>query len=469
MAYALRNFRRNLVAGLRLACFLRVDRLAFRIDLAQVLLLFALSAAIDVVGDYLRAAPPRQFAIDGLGSELYSGGVLLLAAALIALANRQRQLVLSIPLLVLAALPIVQIVHYVPSWFAFAGDWALPMLLFERVIVTWIVLVLVRCVAIAFSPPPSYLWLRAIVAGLVLATPIWLGTALFPNQPWWRGAGDEPEVSSDFNAGSEAVLAAQSYLLDNALDDLSDERHGETDLYFVGFAPYGRQDAFRSEVDAAQHVMDTRWGTNGHSITLVNNPKTLITAPFATITNLRETLNEIGSIIDDEQDVVMLYLTSSSARNDQLAAEQPPLGLVELGPAGLKQLLDDAGIKWRIIVVAACYSGGFVEPLADEFTLVITDTAPGQPGLTCDGRSPPTLFGDAFFQQGLAKGQSFETAFEIAKSRVAEREKAAGYSPASQPQWSMGEEMKEKLKSVRKRGATGSLVGAARPRFASLR
>ena len=59
MGYALGNLSRNLIAGLRLALFMSVDRLRFRFDVAQVLLLFLLSAIIDVAGDYLRAAPPR--------------------------------------------------------------------------------------------------------------------------------------------------------------------------------------------------------------------------------------------------------------------------------------------------------------------------------------------------------------------------------------------------------------------------
>ena len=71
MGYALASLSHNLIAGLRLALFMRVDRLRFRFDVAQVLLLFAVSALIDFVGDYLRAVPPRQFAIEGAGSELY--------------------------------------------------------------------------------------------------------------------------------------------------------------------------------------------------------------------------------------------------------------------------------------------------------------------------------------------------------------------------------------------------------------
>lgn len=458
MGYALRNLVRNLVAGLRLMAFLRVDRLAFRFDIVQLLLLFLLSAAIDIAGDWLRAAPPREFAIEGAGPEFYSGALLLLCSAVIAVLVRQRHVALALPVLALSSLPAIQIVHYVPSWLNLGSDYADVVKVYEYAIVTWIVLVLVRCVAVALSPPPSFLWLRAICGGLLLAAPIWLGDSIVPNQPWWLGATDEVTTTGEFHAASEAVLAAQSYLLDNVLDKLSDERAGDTDLYFVGFAPYGRRDDYRNDVEAAQHVMDTRWGSDGRSVVLVNNPKTLITIPFATVTNLRETLNEIGDIIDPDDDVVMIYLTSTSARNNQLAAEQPPLGLVELGPAGLKQLLDDAGIKWRIIVVAACYSGGFVEPLSDDYTLVITDSKADRPGFECEARTPTTFFGDAFFQQGLGKGNSFETSFELAKARVAEREREAGYSPSSEPQWSLGPEMAEKLKSLRKRGATGATV-----------
>ena len=124
----------------------------------------------------------------------------------------------------------------------------------------------------------------------------------------------------------------------------------------------------------------------------------------------------------------MLYLASRGTAEHRLAAEQPPLSLVELAPAGLKQLLDDAGIKWRIIVVSACYSGGFVAPLADDYTLIVTDAQADRVAFGCGDRSPPTFFGDAFFQ-ALSKGDSFATAFDVAQARVAERERDAGYAP----------------------------------------
>ena len=460
--HSLANLLRNLRAGLRLAAFLRVERLAFRIDLPQLLLLFGVSALIDIVGDALRIDEPRMFSLFGAGSELYAAALLLFTSAIISLINRQRDLALAIPVLVLASLPVVQVLHYTliivatdPAGLAIAS-------MFENIVILWIVMVLIRCVAVAFAPPPMYPWLRAIGAGLLLASPIWFANMLFPNAPWWQ-EGTAPVTEGGLNAGSEAVLATQSFVLNHVLDGLQEERPGRTDLYFVGFAPYGREDVFRKDVDAAQRVMDARWGTTGRSVLLINNPQTLISAPFATMTNLRESLNEIGSIIDREDDVVMVYLASHGSSDHRLAAWQPPLSLVELTPVGLKQLLDDAGIKWRIIVVSSCYSGGFIAPLKNEHTLIITASQADRVSFGCDDRSDATFFGEALFQAGLARDDTFEAAFATAQSRVDAREKGQGYTPPSNPQIDMGSEMAGKLKYLGRRGGgAGATVRASR-------
>lgn len=460
--YALSNLLRNLRAGLRLATFLRIDRLAFRIDLPQVLLLFGVSALIDIVGDALRIDEPRMFSLLGAGSEFYAAALLLFTSAIIALINRQRDLALAIPVLALASLPAVQILHYALVIMADDPAGLAIATLLESFVILWIVMVLIRCVAVAFAPPPAFPWLRAIGAGLLLASPIWFANVLFPNAPWWQEVSG-PVNEGGMNAGSEAVLATQAFVLNHALDSLQEERPGRTDLYFVGFAPWGREDVFRKDVDAAQRVMDSRWGTSGRSLLLINNPQTLITAPFATVTNLRESLNEIGSIIDTEDDVVMVYLASHGSPDHRLAASQPPLSLVELTPVGLKQLLDDAGIKWRIIVVSACYSGGYIAPLRDDYTLVITASQADRVSFGCGDRSDATFFGEAFFQQGMARDDTFTAAFATAQARVDAREKGEGYAPPSNPQIDMGREMAGKLKALGRRGGgAGATVRAPR-------
>ncbi|MEO8345546.1 MAG: C13 family peptidase [Betaproteobacteria bacterium] len=458
MRLALASLARNLIAGLRLSLFMPVTRLDFRIDLGQLLLLFLLSAAIDVVGDWTRTGPMREFSLFGAGTELYSGGLLLLASAVLALAFRQRTLAMAIPVIVLASIPVAQALNFVLPHFtgrSFPIEFGVAM--GGRLLVLWMVAILIRCVAVAFAPPTSSVWLRALCGGLLLATPIWFSNSLSPNEPWWRdvAATVAPEGMS---AGSEAVLAAQSVLLDQALSNLVDARPGVSDLYFVGFAPYSREDVFRKDVEAAQHVMDDRWGTAGRSVLLINNPQTLLTAPFATITNLRETLNEIGATIEPDDDVVMVYLASHGGRDFHLSADQPPLSLVELTPPGLRQLLDDAAIKWRIVVVSACYSGGFIEPLQDDNTLIITASRADRTSFGCGQDSEATFFGEAFFQKGMNGADSLAAAFEVTKTRVAQRERDGGFAPPSEPQWWIGPAMADKLKGMRKGRPTSGIM-----------
>ena len=371
MRYFLASFARNLFAGLKTTLFLPVSRLAFRVDAAQLFALFIFSALLDVARDWMRTGADRVFSLLGAGTEFYGAGLLLFLAALLALAYRQRGMLMRLPLIVLAALPLLQVALELPD---VLRTFAFPSWLASRTgdaVLVWIIVVFIRCMMLAMAPPTSMRIPRALIGGLVLSTPIWFGNSLAPNDPWFAKPSAVVDESG-LNAGSEPVLATQSFLLDQLLGKLDDERPGVTDLYFIGFAPYGAQDVFRKDVEAAQHVMDERWGTAGRSIVLLNNPGTLLSAPFATVTNLRETLNEIGGAIDADNDVVMLYLASHGSRDFKLAAAQPPLSLVELTPAGLRQMLDDAGIGWRIVVVLPIHSNEKSAPPPVRSTIACT-------------------------------------------------------------------------------------------------
>ena len=62
-------------------------------------------------------------------------------------------------------------------------------------------------------------------------------------------------------------------MLGDALDELEEERPRMTDLYFVGFAPYAREDVFRKDMEVARDLFDDRFDTDGRSIVLINNPR----------------------------------------------------------------------------------------------------------------------------------------------------------------------------------------------------
>jgi len=371
---------------------------------------------------------------------------LLLCAALLAVAFRQTSLVLAVPVLVIASFPILQILRILPGLLSQSSpiEWYFGTP-FDVLMQVWVFAMCIRSVALALDNPRRSRWARAFVGGLVLVAPLWFTPLIASNDAWWKepaADGADPRFPSPV---SEPVLAAQQRLLDEALSNLADERPHVTDLYFVGFAGDAREDVFRKDVLAAKQVMDERWGTDGRSIALINNPRTLLEAPAATVTNLRETLNEIGASIDAEQDVVMVYLASHGSRDHVLEVSFPPLELAPLTAPALKGLLDDAGIKWRIVVVSACYSGAFIDALKDDNTLIFTASASDRASFGCGNRSDSTFFGEALFQHGLAQTESLMSAFEAAQARVAEREKAGGYSPPSNPQVYVGPSMADKV------------------------
>jgi hypothetical protein len=375
---ALRDLGHNLLAGVRLALFRPLDRDAFRRDLVAWLLLVALSALLDAALDWLRASPQASFAIAGIDGELYAVGLLMVSAAIVAAACRDATAFIALPVVVLASFPLLQVVHATPDVFELTMS-ERGSLAFDVVMLAWMLAVCSRAVYVVCDAGGRRV-VRAVLGGLLLTAPLWFGPLLGPDTPWWEepeeSEGETTSAGTTLSPASEAVMAAQGYLLDQTLEDLDDQRPGVTDLYFVGFAPDARATSFRAEVEALQTALDTGFGTRGRSVTLVNSADTLAELPFATVTNLRRVLLEIGSAIDRDEDVVMLYLTAADTGDHGLVADHPPLDLLPLTPDGLAQLLDAADIRYRTIVVSTCAGGAWADALADDDTLVVV-SAPG--------------------------------------------------------------------------------------------
>jgi hypothetical protein len=442
MRYALTALVRNLVAGVRLALFRHVDRAAFRFDLAQWVLIVLFSAVLDVALDALRAAPDASWSPLGVNGELFALGLLMLTSAVVAMLCRDGSIFMALPVVTLAAFPLLQIVHALPA--AAHVDLDPPWsTVFEMAILAWMIAVCVRAVHLLSESPPRHRFARAVTGGLLLSLPLWFAPLAGPFEGWWITDDDDVTAAGDTNPASEPVMAVQSYLLDNALDNLEDEREGVTDLYFVGFAPDARQDGFRQELDLAQQVMDERFDTRGRSITLLNHHDTITEVPFATLTNLRRVLQELGDTIDPDDDIVMLYLSAAPDAENGLAAVNPPLDLVAVTPESVKQLLDSAGIRFRVVVVSTCAAGAWIDTLRDDDTAVLV-SSPGQsraPG--CAGGAQPSPFSAALFGRALRSADSIPGAFSDV---VRDLTQAGGTAPAL---W-MGRDVETQLRQVKR-------------------
>jgi hypothetical protein len=463
MSVWLRDLGRNLWSGALLVFAQPVGKLRFRIGVPQLLVLFVVSAWLDLAVDTMQREPGAAFQLTGLVSEGFYGALLMLFAALLAMIFRQPSFALALPVVLLSSEWPLQLARMI-SGAALGGgaEWFGAAVRAEQVILLWSFFWLWRSAAVSLEPKRPHYLLRSVGAGILLSTPLWFAPALLPDMGWWEAPAQELARDARFpSPASEAVLSAQQELFDQALDDLADERQGVTDLYFVGFAPYAGEDVFRKDMELARDLFDQRFDTEGRSIVLINNPSTVLQQPMATVTNLRATLKEIGATIDRDDDVVMVYLESHGGRDHRLAVDFPPLELEQLTPATLRTLLDEAAIKWRIIVVSACYSGGYIEPLKDDFTLILTASAADRTSFGCGTESNATYFADALFQHALRFEDSFEKAFAQARERIAEHEREQKVSPPSDPQIYVGDEMATKLPkleaTLRARRAGGTI------------
>jgi hypothetical protein len=266
----------------------------------------------------------------------------------------------------------------------------------------------------------------------------------------WIADGDDRDEAARPRLTQEEVFHRQGFLLDEQLAALSPERRGVADLYFVGVAGDAKQDTFYSELFSIKDLLEERFDTAGRSIELVNNPATLMEYPVATASNLRAALAYLGNAINTDEDIVLLHVATHGSKDHRLALDLPPLELAQLTPSALARMFADSGIKWKVIVISACFSGGFIEPLKDDNTLIITAADAFHSSFGCDYDSDYTWFSQAFYDEALRETFSFVEAFEAAKETVGDRERAEGYPP-SNPQMFVGKAMRKKLTALEKR------------------
>ena len=265
---------------------------------------------------------------------------------------------------------------------------------------------------------------------------------------WQRLADDQEPASLDVHQKlDENIFYEQPNVLAHELAAVKPGRRGIIDLYFIGIGGYADQDVFMKEIDAVSHLFQDSFGTAGKTIRLVNNRKTLASLPIASMTSLRASLRRVAEVMDKDEDILFLFLTSHGSKTHRLSLDLWPLRLQELKPEQLRTMLDESGIQNRVIIISACYSGGFIDPLKDKNTLVISASAVDKNSFGCSNEAEWTYFGKAYFDEALRKTHSFVDAFEIAKPVIAELEKKQGYI-ASEPQIALGETIKSKLSQL---------------------
>lgn len=274
----------------------------------------------------------------------------------------------------------------------------------------------------------------------------------FNDRPWWPDdSGAEADKRPRLILNQEA-FEKQQQVWRQAVSGLAKERPGVIDVYGLVFAPYASEDVFLRESEMVADVLGERFDAQHRVLQLVNHATTLDTRPWATLLNLERTIQAIAKRMDREHDVIVIYLTSHGASNFKLAATHWPLQVEALSPETLRSMLDRAGIRNRVIAISACYSGGWIGPLASDSTLVMTAANAERTSYGCGSKSDLTYFGRAVFDEQLRQTYSFEQAFQAARPVIEEREKVAGKKDGySDPQIRVGADIKPVLSALERR------------------
>ncbi|GAB2578366.1 peptidase C13 [Dyella jejuensis] len=320
--------------------------------------------------------------------------------------------------------------------------------------------------------------LLAFAAGVLLMLLV-TGRQLIRNEPAATAANSSsapaPASSSSDNDDSdnddnwpsqgpspEQVIYAQPQMVRQALSALSPRVPDKANLYVVTFAGDGGEDVFRNEAEYASQLFTRRFGATTHALVLENNPTTLQSHPLADWSNLETALDQLAGVMKPDQDILLLYMTSHGDEDHNLLVDMDPLPLDQIGAPDLAGILKKRPFKWKVVVVNACYSGGFVPDLRGPGTLVLTAARADRSSFGCGSDSNITYFGKAWLVDGLNKTDNFVDAFQFARNDIADWEKQGKLTP-SEPQMDVGAGIAQQLAAWRKEVTPGPAVPFAPP------
>jgi hypothetical protein len=216
------------------------------------------------------------------------------------------------------------------------------------------------------------------------------------------------------------------------------------DVYFVGFAGFGEQKVFRKEAELARQVFGARYASGARSLLLVNDIHDRRTYPLATFDNLRTAVDAIGQRMHRGRDTLVLLLTSHGNDEDGVAITNGRMPEDALSPKDVRKILDESHIRWRIVIVSACYSGIFIPVLKTDSTLIMTAADAHHSSFGCDDSRDLTYFGEALLQDALPHACSLPAAFADMARIIRQRETDEG-EIHSNPQLFAGPKVQTKL------------------------
>jgi len=302
---------------------------------------------------------------------------------------------------------------------------------------------------------------RRIGRVAVLWAALFVANALVPHMPvfaahdfdvrdanWWeylraKYAANYGDSAQAANGGLARAAKAQTGLLQAEVARLAPHRKGETAIYALGVAGWAGLDVFAKEIDGGLASIARVLPIKERTLRLINNPATMSTVPLASLDNFTAAVHAVGNVMNRDDDVLVLLMTSHGDPKG-FALQLPDQAPIDLTPKEVADALDHEGIKYRVVIVSACFSGIFLPPLVNDDTIVMTAADDQHTSFGCAPERDWTYFGDAFLRQSLQPGTDFGQAFAHARTLIQGWE-LMDQAPPSNPQAHFGPALVAKL------------------------
>jgi Peptidase C13 family len=443
-------------AALR-ATFWRSTAVGRPVGIGMVLVFAVLAAMSEAGNQYLTAEGAAVFSQYGINSII--AVIAVSAAVTLLFVSRDRAVVLArfLAMSALVSWLAAVVIRYSPfkPQDLPPGTWLLVILLF----VTWWIgaaIAVLRGAGVGRYQSPAIRGVGIVVVSL-------LAVSAMPSFPTFAGRDFDLSThnlweiaSAKFRKGDEGATAevdaaamelSQPSLLAAEIKKLLPERKGTTDIYAIGIAGWSDQDVFTKELNGGLSALKRSLGLDRGAIRLVNHRDTLETSPVASRTNFAAAVHAVAGIMNRDEDVLLVFITSHGGPTGVGLVLADAFTTV-LGPQHVESVLDREGIRNRVVIVSACYSGGFAKRLASADSIVLTAADENSASFGCSNEREWTYFGDAFFNQSLGESVSLERAFEDAKVKISQWE-TRDQLPPSSPQGHFGAAISEKLAKLK--------------------
>lgn len=247
-----------------------------------------------------------------------------------------------------------------------------------------------------------------------------------------RAAAAAAETGAQLESGRPVRYAlAEHRRLSRSLAALQPGQAGSVEAFVVTVA-LDSDPVFGREAREAAKVLSRRYNAGGRTLVLAGTDGSGESAlPMGSPFNITAALARVAEQMNPGEDVLVLYTTSHGAPYG-IAYKDGRMGAGAISPRRLAATLNELGIKRRMLLISACYSGVFIQPLSSPDTAIVTAASSDRTSFGCYSDNDWTFFGDALINHALRKPTKFAPAVEEARKEIAGWEAREKLEP-SQP------------------------------------